>query len=238
MSVSALIARAGAWLIEPAEEEPAASLSPAAARPVVAVFGLGRACGATVVARALAVELAARDPSGAAAVCDEGVPAPRRAGAARGPLPTLGSAAAGRLARTLRDLPRAGTRSAGRLCLVEGAEVLALADTCRHHAPLVLDAGSDAIGGTPAALADHVVLVASPRLEPALAPVAAACLARVGPDPIVVLNRAREAERWEGHAHVAVPESRVAAQLALVGREAAGDFGRAARELADAVEGA
>ena len=75
--MSALLARGGLlatalarvedFLLEPAEprleESPASSLR----RPVVAVFGLARHCGATTVARALAAELAARD-AGAAAV--------------------------------------------------------------------------------------------------------------------------------------------------------------------------
>ena len=84
--------------------------------------------------------------------------------------------------------PRAATRAVGRLCLVGGADALALADCARHFAPLVLDAGSAALGGRSAALADCMVLVASGATEPALAPVAAACLARVGPEPLLVLN--------------------------------------------------
>ena len=66
----------------------------------------------------------------------------------------------------------------------------ALVDTARHLAPLVLDAGSTALGGAPAALADRVVLVATPAVEPALASVAAECLIRLGHAPLIALNRA------------------------------------------------
>ncbi|HZG48615.1 MAG TPA: hypothetical protein VEY90_03750, partial [Thermoleophilaceae bacterium] len=48
------------------------------------------------------------------------------------------------------------------------------------------------MGGVPASLADHSLLVTTPAVEPALARVAADCLARVGPEPIIVLNRVTE----------------------------------------------
>jgi hypothetical protein len=175
------LAAAGSWLLEPAEPEPASpSVAPVRMRPVIAVFGLARGCGVTVVSRALAAELARRDVDGAAAVhCDA-----RTAG-----IP-LATRTAADLARALADVPGADTRAVGRLCLVGGADQAALADTTRHFAPLVLDAGSASLGGVPAALADRVVLVATPTTEPALTSVAADCLARVDRDPIVVLNRA------------------------------------------------
>jgi hypothetical protein len=262
--LAAAIATAEDWLLEPAQpaSEPVAP-APALPRPVIAVFGLSRGCGTTVVARALAAELGARDPAGAAAVICE-------ARAAGIPLATQ---AAARLARALEDVPGASTRAVGRLCLVEGADQLAVADSSRHLAPLVLDAGSGSLGGVSASLADRTVLVTTPAIEPALAPVAASCLARVGPEPCVVLNRAREGE-WDddpdrshpgappqdhgdgepdgSHSRrpdrpepsgsetslgaagpLVLPESRMRAQLALGGREARGDLGRAIAELAD-----
>ena len=188
---------------------------------MVAVFGLTRGCGATVVARALAAELGARDPGAAAAVTCE---APATGVA-------LATPAAGRLARALADVPGAATRALGRLCLVGGADPPALAECARHHAPLVLDAGSEALGGSPAALADASVLVVSPASEPALAAVAAGCIARVGPDPLVVLNGGRGG----GHAALTLPRSRMGAQLALGGREPRGELGRAVARLADLV---
>lgn len=217
--VASAIDVAGSWLLEPPEREGAPVVAEASRRAVVAVFGLTRGCGATVVARALAAELGARDAGGAAAVaCD-----PPAAGVA------LATPAAARLARALADVPGASTRALGRLCLVGGADPIALADCARHHAPLVLDAGSEALGGSPAALADAAVLVVSRASEPALAAVAAECIARVGPVPLIVLNGGRGGE----HAALALPRSRMGAQLALGGREPRGELGRAVARLAD-----
>lgn len=220
----AALSAAGSWLLEPADPEVVATGGVSGSRPVIAVFGLAPGCGTTMVARALATELAARDPSGAAAVSCQ--------------LPGSGIAvathAATRLSRSLADVPGAATRALGRLCLVSGADALALADCARHFAPLVLDAGSAALGGRAAALADRMVLVASADIEPALAPVAAACLARVGPEPLLVLN-GPDAGRWSGRAQLALPRSRMGAQLALGGREPRGELGRAVARLADLV---
>jgi hypothetical protein len=229
--VTGALAAAGSFLLEPAvPETEALSPAPVGLRPVVAVFGLARGCGVTVVSRALAAELAGRDVEGAAAVhCD--------ARAAGIPLATQ---AAGRLARALADVPGADTRAVGRLCLVAGAEGSALADCARHLAPLVLDAGSTSLGGAPAALADRVVIVATASTEPALASVASECLNRLGHEPLVVLNRTPAAHSpdalprgWANRAAHRLPESRMGAQLALGGREARGDLGRAIAELAD-----
>ncbi|MFN2617880.1 MAG: hypothetical protein ABR581_12280 [Thermoleophilaceae bacterium] len=224
--LAAALARAGTWLLEPASPaelpgEP--SQADSALRPVVCVFGLARGCGATVVARALASELAVRDPAGAAAVASAG---------SGGGIP-LALPSAARLARVLADVPGTKTRAVGRLCLVEGAEPLTLADTARYHAPLVIDAGSTEVGGVPLAVADHLLLVAGPRLEPALAAVTATCLARAGPEPLVVLNRAPEEEPWSGRAQLRLPDSRMGAQLALAGRAPRGALGYAVAELAD-----
>ncbi len=233
--VAGALAAAGSFLLEPAVPEPdSVSSAPAGVRPVVAVFGLARGCGVTVVSRALAAELAGRDSGGAAAVhCD--------ARAAGIPLATH---AAGRLARALADVPGADTRAVGHLCLVAGAERAALADSARHLAPLVLDAGSTSLGGAPAALADRVIVVATAATEPALASVAAECLARLGHAPVVVLNRIAVedftdamASGWAGRGGHRLPDSRMGAQLALGGREPRGELGRAIAELADLCEG-
>ena len=222
--LAAAAAAVESFLLEPAEPrtQTAASMPPEQ-RPVVCVFGLARGCGSTVVARALAAELASRDPAGAAAVSCE----VRAAG-----IP-LATHAATRLARALEDVPGASPRAVGRLCLVAGADPLALSRTARHFAPLVIDAGSAALGGAPASLADHTVLVTNQAVEPALARVGAACVARVGPDPIVVLNRAPHDQTGA----LALPNSPLGAQLALGGREARGELGRAVAELADLCEG-
>jgi hypothetical protein len=222
------LAAASSWLLEPAEPAGERGVAaPARPRPVIAVFGLARGCGATMVARALAAELAGRDPCGAAAVhCDArttGIP--------------LATPAAGRLARLLADVAGADTRAVGRLCLVGGADCAAVADTARHAAPLVLDAGASVLGGVPAALADEVLVVGGPTTEPALATVASDCLARLGHQPIVLLNRSvRPSSGWNAAAHV-LPDSRMGAQLALGGREPRGELGRAIAALADRWEG-
>jgi hypothetical protein len=220
------------WLIEPAAPAPVTTNDGVAGtRPVVAVFGLARRCGASTVARALAAELAARDAGGAAAVAciaaPVGVP--------------LASRPATALARVLADVPGATTRAVGRLCLVGGAEPLALSDTARQHAPFVLDAGSAAVGGAPAAVADRIVLVATARVEPALAAVVGEGIARIGPAPLVVVNRVREPlpKRWDDRDALSLPEARMGAQLALGGREPRGTLGAAIAQLADRVtEGA
>jgi hypothetical protein len=231
--VSGALAAAGSFLLEPAAPRPdSPSEAPPGLRPVVAVFGLARGCGVTVVSRALAVELASRDAAGTAAVhCD--------ARAAGIPLATH---AAARLAKQLADVPGADTRAVGRLCLVAGADGAALADTARHFAPLVLDAGSASLGGAPAALADRVVILARPSTEPALASVAVECLGRLGCEPIVALNRTptgyadEPSPSWDTRAALNLPESRMGAQLALGGRETRGELGRAVAELADLCE--
>lgn len=230
--IAAVLAAAGAWLLDPAEPAAADTLTaPAALTPVVAVFGLARGCGATVVARALAAELARRDAVGAAAVhCESHATA----------IP-LATPAATRLARALADVPGADTRAVGRLCLIGGADGARVVDGARYVAPLVLDAGATALGGAPAALADEVVVVGTPSVEPALAAVAADCLGRLDREPIVVLNRASprpaEPSGWAGRAAQVLPESRMGAQLALGGREPRGRLGRAVAELADRCEG-
>lgn len=215
-----------AFLLEPVASPPAAdSAEPREQRPVVSVFGLARGCGVTVVARALAAELALRDPAATAAVCCDAQP---------GGIP-LATHAATRLAHLLEDVPGAVPRALGRLCLVGGADPLRLSDTARHHAPLVIDAGSAALGGAPASVADRTVIVTTQAVEPALAHVGAECVARVAPAgavPIVVLNRAPHDQMGA----MALPNSPMGARLALGGREARGALGRAVAELADLCE--
>jgi hypothetical protein len=198
---------------------------PLETRPIVCVFGLAGGCGVTVVARALAAELAARDAAGAAVVWST----------VRPPGIPLATHAARRLSRILEDIPRAEPRALGRLCLAgDGARVdlERLVETARYHAPVVIDAGSGALGGPPAAIADRTVIVTTREVEPALARVGSDCLARVGPVPVVVLNRAPHGQPGL----FAIPNSPLGARLALGGREARGELGRAIAELADLIE--
>jgi hypothetical protein len=88
-----------------------------------------------------------------------------------------------------------------------------------------------------------VIVVATASTEPALASVAADCLARLGHEPIVTLNRtpAESASDgppcgWSTRTAHRLPDSRMGAQLALGGREPRGQLGRAIAELADLCE--
>jgi hypothetical protein len=201
------------------------------ARPVVAVAGLAPRCGTTTVARALAAELALRDDGGAAIVSAEAV--------SGGGIP-LGTPAAGRLGRAVqRSLP-SQTRAVGRICLtVADRDDATLVDAARDLAPLVLDVGEPARISVAASLVDAIVLVGGSATEPALAAVLAESLCRIGPEPLVVLNRDRDAdERWEGRCALRLPDARMGAQLALAGREARGELGRAVARLADLVASA
>jgi hypothetical protein len=235
--LSAAAAGARNFLLDPVDPvgEPVAAASDR--RPAVAVFGLARGCGTTVVARALAAELAQRDSAGAALVaCD----AKRTALAPATP-------AAKRLARALADVP-GHARAVGRLCLIGGVEPSRLAEDMRGVAPLVIDAGASLLGGVPACVSDRTVIVTTPALEPALARVASECVARVGREPILVLNRAgggSESEPGGGgesepvsldDGAVRLPGSRMGAHFALGGREVRGYLGRAIAELADRCE--
>ena len=216
---AAVAARAEAWLLDPAPPRPARAERELPPRAVVAVVGLGPRCGATTLARALAVELARRDPSGAAIVSASSLPG----------APALATGAARRLARAL------GARALGRLALVPGDSPVLTQLAADRGAPLVLDVGHGTPPETALALADQALLVASPEVEPALAEVAAATLAA---RPLVVLNRAFEAEGWRREPDLLVPDSRVGAKLALAGRDPIGPLGTAAAALADACSAA
>ena len=226
--VATAVGAAVDWLLEPAESpaDQAATTPRPEPRRVVAVAGLARRCGTTVVARALGAELAARDVAGACAVTTT-------PGAAGVP---FGLPAAGRLARVLGPLTGGNVRACGRLCLVSSQDRAAIAHAARDLAPLVLDVGDPAEASAAAALADCLLIVAAPATEPALARVVADSLAPVGPAPIVVLNRDggdAAGHGWAEMEAVTLPESRMGAQLALAGREARGELGRAVSALAE-----
>ncbi len=208
---------------EPAFEPPV--------RPIVAVVALTERCGATTVARWLAAQLAARDAEGAAMVLE----APE--GRAAPPNLAVRSAGAGRLARALEERDLGAARVAGRLCLLDAAEHSALTVAATCLAPLVIDGGQGLAAGPVASMADHTVLVASPAVEPALAAVVAASLARSGPEPLVVVNRADDPGRWAERPAILLPSSRLGVRLAAAGRSPRGAAGRAVAELADACEG-
>ena len=227
-AVSSALTTVAGWLVEPAPGaiEPAAALAIAdpgyPARPVVAVAGLRGRVGVTTLARAIGGLLATREPAGACVVTCAG---------GSGSIP-LGLPAATRLGRRLAPVVGTRTRACGRLCLVEEAEPAALCAASRALAPVVLDVSDPAQAAAAASLADRVVLVAGPDAEPSLAAVVAESLAAVGPEPAIVVNRARGGVgKWEEERHLLVPESRLAAQFAAAGREPRGPFGEAVAGL-------
>ena len=223
-----VVASAVDWLIEPVEpaapeSSPEIVLERLEERPVVAVVGLRTRSGTTTVARALAAELGARDPGGVAAVT---AALPGGAG-----IP-LGLPAAGRLARTLAAVSGGMPKPCGRLCLVPGADRAQLAGATRYLAPLVLDVDDPAEAPAAVSLAGAVVVVGTREVEPSLAAMVSDSLARVGPPPVVVLNRSSgEESGWRGVAALELPDARMGAHLALAGREPRGELGRAVGEL-------
>lgn len=225
--VATALSRAGSWLLEPVEhvDRPVAITL----RPVVAVVALAPGVGATTVARSLALELAAGDAAGAAAVTGRPWAGPFG----------FASASAGRLARAIGTEGGRRPRAAGRLCLIEGGEPAALADAVRPLAPLVLEVAHGQPAGVAVSVADHSVVVAVPSVEPALAEVVCSSLARIGPAPLVALNRAgsegpENADRWERRADVEIAQSHAGARLALAGRDARGSLGSGPAGLAEA----
>lgn len=203
---------------------PPASLPPA--RPVVVVVGLGPRCGASTVARWLAAALALRDPDGGAVVV---TPAPRGTGALR-------TSSAARLARALEARSVGPARAAGRVCLLDSDAHSPLTVAATYLAPVVVDLPHGASPDAALSVADQVLLVAAPAAEPALATVVAESLARSGPEPTIVLNRALEEPQWDRRADVVLADSRMAARRAAAGREARGPVGVAVDALAEEIE--
>jgi hypothetical protein len=218
------VTRAERWLLEPAPPRPRAAKPAPEARPVVAVIGLGPRCGTTTVARALAIELAKRDRSGAAFVSAR----------ARGPAPALATAAARRLARAL---PSDVATAAGRLCLLDPDDAAVRELAHSRPAPLVLDVEHGRPPQGPVALADCAVLVAGPAVEPSLANLVAASLSRDGAPPPVVLNRALDPAGWSDRGVLIVGEARLGARLALAGRDPTPGLARPIAVLADQLVG-
>lgn len=223
--LASALARAEAWLLEPVgSADPPEAIVPRN-QPVVGVMALAAGCGTTTVARAVAAELAARD-GGAVAVLGpspSGMPAPS-------------TASAGRLARAVEHLASERPRTAGRLCLLASDHPTALAAATRCLAPLVLEVGHGQDPTRAASLADHMLLVAPSDADPALAAVVAEYLARLGPEPLVVVNRAEEPDGWSGRPALTLADSRAGAALAVAGREPRGALGAAIAEVVNQLE--
>lgn len=223
--LAAVAERAERWLLEPVPPRPRGAGPEPSTRPVIAVIGLAAGCGTTTVARALAVEFARRERGGASIV----------SATTRGPATALATAPARRLARSL---PCDVAWAAGRLCLLDAGDPALRELAATRPAPLVLDVGHGHAPEAACALADALVLVATPAVEPVLADVVAASLTRGAREPIVVLNRALEpGAAWLSRDPLAVAEARLGARLALAGREPTPGLARQIAELADRLVG-
>ncbi len=222
--LASALAAAEGWLLHPAEPASAPAPAAEATPPVVAVFGVSQGCGATTVARALALELAMRSGVATAAV---GSLEPPSAGAVG-----LRTRAAAQLAREIEARGPFGARAVGRLCLAGGGDYAGLVASLNTATPIVIDSGAEAAPAA-AAVAQAVVLVAQPGVEPALAEVVAASLARIGPQPLIALNRADAAPEWEGRAGAILPDARASARLAQAGRDPGRGLAAAVAALAD-----
>ena len=236
---AARLARVAGWLVappasrgvDPPRPGPRLHLAPPAPepqppephppRPLVAVLGLASRAGASTVARALAARLARLDPAGAAVLFTADPP--------RAP---ISAAAAGRLVRLATEAGADGARAAGRLCVVPLAEPVAPLAAPRP-APLVVDLGHGIPAEGAVALADHVVLVCPPDVEPALAVAVEASLRGSGHSVSLVASRVLGDPPAELGCALAIPESRIAAQLTLACREPRGALGAAVAELAE-----
>jgi hypothetical protein len=213
------------WLLDPVAAPPAPP-APSAPRPVVAVVALAPRCGCTTVARGLAATLAAREAPGAAIAC----------GPSGSVALSLSTPAATRLGRAVGDFVDAPYRVSGRLCLVDVDARSARAAALRNQAALVIDVPHGGDAGAAAALADVVVLVAGPAVEPALAAVVGAALAGAGTEPLLVVSRPGEGVDWSGSEAIVLPDARLASRLALAGREPPGALGAALGRIADRCE--
>jgi hypothetical protein len=217
--LSAALARAEAWLLEPAGGGAGPSPPGPPPRPAVVVRGVGT----STIARALAASLAHGDPAGAAVVVG-GTP-----GGAR-----LATPAASRLARGLAHAGCAGVRATGRVCHVPDHNPLALAVE-EADAPVVVDVAHGSPPAEGLGHADLVVLVASPAIERSLVEAVELSLALAGHVVEVVVNRVGPDDLPEASkpGRLVIGESRLAAQLALACREARGPFASPIADLAE-----
>jgi hypothetical protein len=220
--LAAVLARAQGFLLEPAADPAGSRFEPVGralvpAEPVrVAVVALGHRSGATTVARGLAAALAQR-------------------GTRNVHLISIGDNAAGRelggeIARW--EVPP-GLRKPSEVAEY-GATVDRLAG---ESAALVWDIRATEAERASAAItaADRVVAVAAASAEPVLASLVCGMLAeRYGP-VLLVANRVRDREAWEGRCTAALPESRLGALLAARGRMPGGELGLALGRLAEVV---
>lgn len=101
--------------------------------------------------------------------------------------------------------------------------------------PAVIEVPHGASAAVAASLAEVVVLVAGPAVEPALAAAAARSLAAVSRRSPLVAMWGTDPDRWAGIAEIVLPTAPLAARAARRGLPAPGPLGRALEALGDRV---
>ena len=231
--VAAALARAQAFLLEPAPASPLPSPPSAFGAPVratvrdlkVAVVGLTPGCGSSTIARGLAIALGGQ-------------------GARSAQLISVAADGDGNSGGWLADKTFAGGSRWEVPGGLDGDAIVEHASTIARVAggpvAIVWDLASSEIGrARQAALeADAVVLVAGDRSKPALAQLVSCMLSERFGRVLLVATRVADPSRWRGRAIASVPESRLGAALLARGRRPAGGLGAALVQIASAVEDA
>lgn len=222
--LASALQRANGYLLEPpaaAVAEPEIEIRPRQAPPAglnVLLLGLTRPCGLSTLARSLAAQLAA-------------------GGARQGHVISLGRSDHGSArTRTIHGGGRVWDVPSTLHDQQEVAEYGRLVSRLVGDATVVWDVPAteiERVKALPAALAP--VLVAPSASQPALAELVAETLSERFADLRVVANRVRSPDRWSGLAAVCIPESKLAAMLAIRGRRPGGEFGAAIGRLATLV---
>jgi hypothetical protein len=219
--LAAVLARAQSFLLEPAAAPPAeiAETPPPVHYPLqVAVIGLSRRSGATLVARGLAQALIARGRADTHVLSFAGEDSERPA--------RLGPVTGWEIPLALREPSEVAEYGAtvGRLGGPAATLVWDFSAADSERAAEALRAS------------DRVVAVASAGAEPALAALVCSMLAERAGSVLLAANRVREPELWAGRCAVILPESRLGVLSLAHGRLPGGELGTALRRLTAAVE--
>jgi hypothetical protein len=229
VSLAGALAHAQRFLLEPAD---AARKPPRTGEPHLAAFepehlevgvlGLSRRCGASTVARGLALALSVPGARSSHVIAVS---------------PRAGSATAGGSTGGVSqwDVPPSLIDSTE---IAEyGGMVARLAGRPAAHVwdidPSRVERAALVIGQM-----DRVLAVADGTGEPSLAELVTDMLSERFGSVLLVANRARDAERWDRRAIACLPESRIAAALVARGRRPGGAYWAALSELRALVEGA
>ena len=215
--------RANGYLLEPpaAAAEPEIEVRPLEAPPAalnVLLLGLTRPCGLSTLARGLAAQLAA-------------------GGARQGHVISLGATDRGSArARTIHGGGRVWDVPSTLHDQCEVAEYGRLVSRLVGDAAIVWDVPAtevERVGELVPPLAP--ILVAPAQSQPALAELVAETLSERFAGLRVVANRVRSPDHWSGLAALCIPESKVAAMLAIRGRRPGGELGMSIARLATLV---